>query len=232
MPMEPALLRPLRELSEETFRDIVATAAAVAAGRKPKSTPSTELSGSAAWPAHEALVGWFVEAARTGVSLPDARAALASVLPEARASTIVELLSEAQQPFGAALNACGIGFPQVAWLAVLVLGPCPSPIFFPLPARPPPPPLGPPPPPRKKRLRHPRLTFQVIDVQWSRSGVAAASMYDVQAASSLYVVKVTTRDCTGETRTIPFTTSLEGLSGLVATLKSAVKQVERECEGT
>ena len=57
-------------------------------------------------------------------------------------------------------------------------------------------------------------------------------MYDVQAASSLYVVKVTTRDCTGETRTIPFTTSLEGLSGLVATLKSAVKQVERECEGT
>jgi len=71
-----------------------------------------------------------------------------------------------------------------------------------------------------------------VDVKWSRSSVIAASAHDAQGVGgSVYVVTLTAREPGGELRSIPFTTSLEGLSGLVGTLKGAVKQVERECDG-
>ena len=174
-------LKPLATLDDQTFGDLVTHSAATAAGRTPKRTPEG-LSASTTWEAHEALVGLFLEAARTGRP-EELRSSLNSILPAARAGAILDLLGEAQKPLHEALNACGMG------------------------------------------------VSELVDVKWSRSSVVAASMQDAQGVGgSVYVVTLTTREPSGELRDLPFTTSLEGLSGLVGTLKSAVKTVERECE--
>ena len=90
--MEVQALRPLADVDDESFRELVTISAATAAGRAPKRAPSIELSSSTLWPLHEALVGLFVEVARAGFPMEDVRNALVSVLPEARALAVLDLL--------------------------------------------------------------------------------------------------------------------------------------------
>ena len=176
-------LKPLAALDDQAFDELVTHAAATAVGRSAKQSPAG-LSDGATWEAHEALVGLFLEAARTGLRPDELRSSLSAILPPARAGAILDLLGEAQKPLHAALDACGMG------------------------------------------------VSELVDVKWSRSSVVAATMQDAQGVGgSVYVVTLTTREPNGELRSIPFTTSLEGLSGLVGTLKGAVKTVERECDG-
>ena len=70
---------------------------------------------------------------------------------------------------------------------------------------------------------------ELVDVRWHRASVAAAAREQQRVGGvPLYTITLTVRAQDGTTRPLQFTAGAEELHELVATLKGAVQQVERE----
>ena len=70
---------------------------------------------------------------------------------------------------------------------------------------------------------------EVVDVTWARSSVAAAGHEQPRSGGTpMYSVTLTMRSPDGSTRPLQFTADTEELHDLVASLKSAVRQVEHQ----
>ena len=70
---------------------------------------------------------------------------------------------------------------------------------------------------------------QLVDVSWTRATVAAAGLEQPRPGGTpVYTVTLTLRRPDGAARPLQFAASIEELHDLVATLKSAMRAVERE----
>ena len=73
---------------------------------------------------------------------------------------------------------------------------------------------------------------EVINVTWERATVAAAAREQpLPGGTPAYTICLTLRAPDGNTRPVTFSASVEELTDLVASLKGAVRQVERELGG-
>jgi len=69
----------------------------------------------------------------------------------------------------------------------------------------------------------------LVDVTWSRASIAAAGREQPRSGGTpLYTISLSLRAADGSVRPLRFTANVEELHDFVASLKSAIRQVERE----
>ena len=70
---------------------------------------------------------------------------------------------------------------------------------------------------------------ELVDVRWSRASVAAASREQPRSGGTpVYTITLSLRSANGAVRPLQFAANVEELHDLVSSIKSAVRQVERE----
>ena len=70
---------------------------------------------------------------------------------------------------------------------------------------------------------------ELVDVRWSRASVAAASREQPRSGGTpIYTITLSLRSANGAVRPLQFAANVEELHDLVSSIKSAVRQVERE----
>ena len=124
-----AALEPLKDLDDGAFETLVSLSAAIAAGHRTadelQRAPAMQ-GVDASRSLHRALLAFFLEAARGGVSTEAVLPDLAAILPEKRARAIAALLAEGNAMLRAAVSASDFGPPEIVdvqWQRSTVVAP-------------------------------------------------------------------------------------------------------------